>query len=408
MSIVFPRSFESPLPVNTASTFFSTEGVEFVDAQTLKRYAAVTSTGDELEEWFTATVETLGARLPVPPSIDDFRINSFYRIANHRRSCCLSRVNASGHVCGPVIVMKGLEVLSPNIESFLQRLSREYTGRFRLRAIELFPIIEQKAPMALTVDEAVREADIAQEIHDHFMVPTKPLRLPRPIAIHRIGEREHARYLAAVRRATSFDTFSAVEKIAREGLCIYSYAYPAVPLRLFNIDGRELKRSLDSHLGYLRTVSEPAEVVASWCYQVACLLAMNILPTSLLSKFTGSCVDENNVVLDGGFVDLGSCARIDAAMTDSFVLESVEITLVTLAGSILKYFSRFSRVTEECLATGRSVERYCFNTVGAFLFSLSEGRQCVDARLLRYFSTSRDLDRLLASLDIFISSEFRA
>jgi hypothetical protein len=93
-----------------AAEFFSftTQGVEFVNASLATRYFGredlATYFPDPRESgWMFEALALLEDGLPLPPAFGPFRVGSFYRMPQHRRSCCLSRLRPGGEVARSAI-----------------------------------------------------------------------------------------------------------------------------------------------------------------------------------------------------------------------------------------------------------------------------------------------------------------
>ena len=381
---------------------FSTASVEFVHADPLNRYLTPeifkTCFRDaKASGWISEALSLIENRLPVPPSCEPFQLNSFYRLQRSNRSCCLSTITRDGKVTGPVIVVKGLEVFSPDFERFLQRLSRKPNLSLDLSQIDHFPIIERKAPGVLTLYEAIQEADIAMRIHARFKMSIDDLRFPLPIAVYGVGDIETERYLSIVRGLTTSYTNSVIESVCKGGLGVYVYLYPSVPLRVFNTEEKSLPESLADHLTFLKSTSDPELVMLRWCHNAARLFAMNMLPLTSLSSFTGNCFQENNAVLDGGFVDLDSCVEIQSCMSDGFVLDSIDASLYTLSATIFLYLSRSKLLIEQSRTAIHTIERFCFDRI-AYELEADPERSALDPRISSYFFEKSSVKRVRSFL----------
>ena len=383
---------------------FTTQGVEFVQASLATRYFGredlATYFPDPRESgWMFEALALLEDGLPVPPAFGPFRVGSFYRMPQHRRSCCLSRIRPGGEVTGPVVVLKGLEVLSPNIGQFLQQLAVDRSASPNLALLDHFAVVERKAPAAFALQEATQEAAIAQHIHRQFRLPLEELRLPLPLLVYRVGQAQAERYLAAVRPLTADYTFHIIEEICSGGLAVYAYLYPEVPVRHFNLDSKGVAASMAAHLGYLRGFCDPDVVIGRWCGNVAKLLSIGVLPATPLARFTGSCVDVNNAVMDGGLVDMDSCVQIHNGLPDRFVYESIESSIGILSGTILQYLCRGKLLSDQSRSAIRSIERYCFESIRESLVHASKAGLDLEPRVASYFFAPATLDRLYSVLD---------
>jgi tetratricopeptide (TPR) repeat protein len=388
---------------------YSMGGVELIYLPVRKQFVPIDDldkflSGFDVSGWVPEAVSALTKGLPIPPKIGKFQVNSFYRLPKHLRSCCISLANLQGRVTGPVIVLKGLEVLSPDLARFLQVLSRSLSTEHRLKFIEHFPLIEQKAPSALTLDEAFKEAEIALTIHRRLGRPISDVRLPLPIAIYEVGDEISARYSELTKLYTSHENAKAIERICQCGLGVYVYLYPSVPLRLFNTEDREVEPTITAHLEALGGSTKAFSTIDSWCVHAALLLSLNILPTTPLSRFRGSCLDINNVVLDGGFVDVGSCVIIGTDISDEFIIESLERSIHILSRSILRYICRGNLLSDTSLAPVSLIARYCFERLKSRLIANAQEGMQIDRRVLDYFALDLDAAALFDRLTPFVAA----
>lgn len=129
-----------------------------------------------------------------------------------------------------------------------------------------------------------------------------------------------------------------VEMILKEGLGAVVYYYPTVPIRVAHLDnelGDGAPASFRARLDSLqRGEINPSPTIEKWIDQVARMLATGFLPGSIDSIGVGHCLEAQNAVIDGGFVDLGSMVPMTEVIDDNRFHECLMAACCDLAKTI--------------------------------------------------------------------------
>lgn len=244
-------------------------------------------------------VGALDEALPIPAQATAFRGDFFSRLPGHNRSFYFHTNPAPSGLTG-VLVFKGCEAASQNVAAFLARLAAMPSPVPGVSLASYFPMIEGKPPLAVTLDEAQHEFDVAAHIRDQ--VPeARPLRLPSPLSVRVYPDAIRSRYLDAVRQTCGVSTADLVAGQCEVGLGAYTYAYPAAPVRVANLPRRPSRAATPTAF---REAILSSATCRSWIVTVAHILAAGVVPVPAGAIRAGVCLDDNNAVLDGGFVDL--------------------------------------------------------------------------------------------------------
>jgi hypothetical protein len=109
-------------------------------------------------------------------------------------------------------------------------------------------------------------------------------------------------------------------------------------------------------------------------------------------------------VLDGGFVDVGSCVIIGTDISDEFIIESLERSIHILSRSILRYICRGNLLSDTSLAPVSLIARYCFERLKSRLIANAQEGMQIDRRVLDYFALDLDAAALFDRLTPFVAA----
>lgn len=286
-----------------------------------------------------ALVARLRESVPIAPSIDPFDDDASVRPYRHLRAFYL-------RVPGGVVAIKGTEPYAPDLRMKLMglrafRVDYPPRGRSLFSALEHFPIVEQKVPLAVTAEEALSDVHAAAAFQQAHLaafgtiaaapLPLLALRWPAD-AVERVAE--------LLLPMLSARAAAIVRLLLAQGFGCVVYHYPSVPSRVAHLD-----HDLGSPVDYparrraLATRLDPARTIESWVDLAARMIVLGFLPGSTESHGIGHCLEAQNAVIDGGFVDLGSMKPIDQAADAREVEETLLAAVADLSRTIRQFLA---------------------------------------------------------------------
>lgn len=272
----------------------------------------------------------------IAPSLDSFDAEKKVRPFRHLRAF-YEKLDEGG-----VIAIKGTEILHPNVVDKLQVLKQiqvDYPSRGRslFSVIEHFPLVEQKIPMAVTLNECkedVATAILLQSAHiKHF---NEFAHAPIPLAIVKWNDVKKKQFLDQLLPLLSPRALEIVKMVSKDGLASILYYYPEIPYRVahVNIEFKLNQNSYQERLIQLNKLFNPSDIVDKWIDNTARMLVLKLMPSSIESIGIGHCLEAQNAVLDGGFVDLGSIKPFNAIKTKKEFTQTFSSTTIDLANTI--------------------------------------------------------------------------
>lgn len=288
----------------------------------------------QCEPWVLDWIFAFEGAIELPATAGPCGGSGFARPPRHRRAVYFSPTMDQSWGPGGVVCIKGSEPLCVDLKERLAVLAHEGPNETGFRLAEHFPLVEDKAPLALTRAEALSEASVALDLHRRFQYAGLPMPLiPFPIAVLRHSEETVAAYLNYCRTILDDEVAARIELLASEGLyCFISY-HPLASMRvadlLSTISGGVLAASNRQVLSGL-PVEASLEI---WFRMFADMLSLGIVPASRFNRFKGSCFDLNNAVIGGGVADLGSCRIISSFKSRHDAFEAISISTGVLAAT---------------------------------------------------------------------------
>jgi hypothetical protein len=276
--------------------------------------------------------ESVQARIPLPKSATVSIEGHFYRLPNHNRSFCYSLVQGDTFFNGPVLVFKGAEPLLPDFAALLDWMSQAPLRKSTRVMTDHFPLAEGKIPGALSLREALREAEIALEVQrKHLLHYGELARIPIPLLIHSVAQEKQEACAALLRRKLSQPAFDRIEPLLSSGLAVYVYYYPSPPIRSNYWGGGMASAALTQ---YIRNTFSVEAALSGWVKLMVRLLYLGYLPFSVRNLGLGACMDPGNATLDGGFCDPDSITPIASSPDDEFFCEGIVQSLATLQSTL--------------------------------------------------------------------------
>lgn len=208
------------------------------------------------------------------------------------------------------------------------------------------------------------------------------------------------RVVAKLRRFLPKRAMNIVESVAVEGLAGFVYHYPGMPLR-----GQHMEAVLHGDGGYtgyagrmqaLRRHADPSVAVEGWLELAARMLALGFIPAPVDSYGTGNCVEGQNVVTDGGIVDLGSLRAFETMVDDKAFYQGVLATVVDLATSIREFIlgdlHELEAEYRNPTLNMAMIVGHCWRSVGEQIAKLSQEGLTIDPRLRDLFARGPFMD----------------
>jgi hypothetical protein len=274
--------------------------------------------------------------IPLPPGIAPFEEGDRVRPYRHLRAY-YQRLDHG------VLAIKGTEPFAADLAENLDgmaayRVTYPSRGRSLFSALEHFPIVEHKTPLAVPLSEALADAERAvawQRTHLHYFGTLA--HGPVPLLVARWPGEVVDAYAQTVLPMVSARARAIVETTLNGGLGCLVYHYPTVPLRAAHLDEtlagppadyRSRRESLTKH------GIDPEKTIDGWMEQAARMLAAGFLPGSIESIGIGHCLEAQNAVVDGGFVDLGSMQAMTDVEDPGIFAESVLAACADLAKTV--------------------------------------------------------------------------
>lgn len=273
-----------------------------------------------------------GAR-ELPTRIADEDDGLFLRLPEQYRSVTLPLARL-GEAEPGVLVIKGCEPLLTDFPAFVDwmvhRTFRAASNVGHASMLEHFALREHKLGGALTQAEAVREAGRALELQRaHLRHYGTLARAPTPVYVDRIAPAALSEASAAWQRWLPEAARERLWPLAEQGLAIYAYHYPALPVRV-----RILERALpgeDRAAVRARVRGYPIEaIIEGWVTLMMRMLYLGFLPYSHINESLGACFDRGNACMDGGFVDLDSLLPIADLEHEGQVFDALVASLLGL------------------------------------------------------------------------------
>lgn len=257
-----------------------------------------------------------------------------------------------GHGC---IAIKGTEPASGNFDSIAKRMGEMWNifswtigGASRhlledmtmLSQLERFPVCEGKPPAVLPMWDAEDEARCALALQTaYFKRFGRLARIPTPLFVYRWAPEVREQAMRVLRPLLSPKTASLVESLVADGLGAYVYYYPSYPLRAMHVQGGDVGPSVsyDARHAALTALSEPGTAVERWIRLTAEFLALGWIPTDPAHFGRGNCLMGQNLVLDGGIVDVNSVRPVSSMRAPGELDFAVRQTVRELTQSICWY-----------------------------------------------------------------------
>ncbi|MFI5349915.1 MAG: hypothetical protein ACHQ2Z_10245 [Elusimicrobiota bacterium] len=301
---------------------------------------------EDRASWVRPLMARFRRRMPIARTCGTFRGEPYLRPDGHHRAFYIE-----GRGPGALGV-KGSELLADDLPAKLAALSRP-PAVLKPSPLEYFPIIEQKIPMAMTLEEGLAQARKAAAFQAAHLARYGELaRIPVPLLVFRWDSRDASAFLKRLRPALSKRAGRIVERLASGGLSSMIYYYPSVPLRTLHLaqvvagaeprgyrDGVKKMRRYGSFFGELEP---PSEIASRWIALTARMLALGFFPSDLSHWRDGQMLHEQNAVLDGGFVDVESLQPQSEVTDDRTFYETFLMSWLDLSATVKRLMTGYA------------------------------------------------------------------
>jgi hypothetical protein len=302
--------------ISSHFTFEQTNPVFDLSTEDVVLFEALNSKTAECSDAF----DSAKVKLPLPTSANVSIEGHFYRLPGHNRSFCYSLAQSDAVFDSPVFVFKGTEPLLSDYPVLLAWMAQAPLRRSTRVMTDHFPLAEGKIPGALSLREALHEAEIALELQrKHLKHYGELAKLPTPLLVHRYPDDRVKTCAAHLRSSLSPTAFDRIEPLLAAGLAVYVYHYPAPPIRA-NYWGGMVSPSLTQ---YLKRHFTEEIAISGWATLTIRLLYLGYLPYTVRNDGLGACMDLGNATLDGGFCDPDSITPLETSPDDEFFRDGV-------------------------------------------------------------------------------------
>jgi hypothetical protein len=341
--------------------------------------------------------------VPAARSIDPFEAGDCVRPYRHLRAFYRRLGDGAG-----VLGYKGTEIQADDLAGKLlalgaYRVVYPSRGKSLFSALEHFPLVEQKIPLAVSLIEAQDDAESALTFQAAHLARFGALaRAPVPLLIVRWPEPAVTAFMKTLLPLLSKRAARIVESVSAGGLGCLVYWYPCVPLRVAHLDAELASRGVvtsdhDRRRQALDELTDPRATVDSWVELVARMLVLGFLPSSIESHGTGHCLEAQNACLDGGFVDLASMKATTSVADEREFYETLLATLIDLSRTVRIFLAgdgadataEYWNPTLPMMLVGSRIREEIRQRVAAYA---DDG--AVDPRLSRFFAARSLFDEL--------------
>jgi hypothetical protein len=281
------------------------------------------------EPWLERPLEQMRRRAPYATTTSSFKSGHHCRLERHNRA--FYRLGPTGSV----IACKGTEPLADDVEEAFNRLA--WHAPLGTSNLEFFVRFEQKVPMALLFEEARDEAEKAYQFQRAYVKRYGEFAtMPVPLLVLRWAPRVATEFLRKIKPGLSERAWRGVKRLSEGGFGAYIYYYPNPPLRVQHVADRlpPLTQGYRERAIELGRTANLESAIRGWVALVVRMLGLGYFPCSLDHDEIGQCVREQNVVLDGGLVDVDSMTKFSSIADDATFAETMMATLFELIDTI--------------------------------------------------------------------------
>lgn len=269
---------------------------------------------------------------PVAPVLEPYDDAYGTRPAQHHRAFYIKQPT------GSVIAVKGSEAAHDQLDYVFHSEVRANAAGWP--PAECFPLQEQKLPYAVHVSEAIQEARVTVRFLEKYLqcFDTLPM-FPLHLSVYRMPEAIASRYFATLYQFVSERCRRECHLLGQEGLAVYAYHFPVLPIRIAHIvpsrmlgsgiiDAATRESVLRDKCGF-----DAQGAIENFLALVGRMLSLGFFPLSRASYGIGYCTSAQNVTIGGGMVDSESLVPFEEISSDSEFSTIFLTTLSTLSAT---------------------------------------------------------------------------
>lgn len=356
-------------------------------------------------------VEGLRGRVPVQARWAFGRFGNLVRPERHVRAFYLDLGDRGA------IAFKGTEPRSENFADIIERMERLWSiyawgngtlTRFGMRddgyvnALERFPTLEGKPPGAHALWDAREECECALDYQRSYLKRYSELSpTPVPLFVYEWPREVGERAIEIILPKVSSKIARMVKAQIRDGIGSYVYYYRRVPSRVAHVPvpeaGGELTYSQRrARLGEIMNVEA---AIHGWIREMGRLLCLGYVATDPSNLNRGYLVQPQNLVLDGGFVDLNSLMPMSEFHREEALDFAIMRTIQSLTTSISRLLVGHHSIENMFYARTPELFHHITNGIARHIRGELEGGKEVHpnvAALADDSSVFANLDRVLS------------
>lgn len=327
-----------------------------------------------------------------------------------------------GHAPGSIAI-KGTEVWADNFAELIDRLRMTWSiftwslgGPERhilddvcmMDQLERFPVAEGKPPNVHPLADALEEAYLCSRYQlAHIERYGEFAHVPFPLLACKWPDELRDRVYAMLEPWLSRKTKQIVHDQLQGGMGTFIYYYPTVPIRVMHLQIPNAATTADG-ISYaerqrrLAAETDIAHAVDGWLRTATRMLALGWLPADPASLGRGNCLMPQNLVLDGGIVDVDSLREIATINTPGELQFAIQKACRVLAQAIAWFYvgtsaglERFERMYADVYAHVWQAQRELLRNekLPAEVAAIVNGEGDLASRLHSYFERSFDLSQ---------------
>lgn len=275
----------------------------------------------------------------------DRHVRAFYLETSKLKS-------VSGKGC---VAIKGSEPTVDNFDNIVKRMAEMWNvfswsigGGARhiiedwtyLNQLERFPLCEGKPPAVHPMWDAEEEAMCSLELQTaYFKKFGRLAKIPTPLFVFRWPDSVRDRAWQMLKPHLYDKTQLLVQSQIEGGLGTFVYYYPTVPLRAMHLRGGDVGPEVgyDQRYKTIAALSDPKQAVDGWIKLAAEILSLGWVLTDPTNFARGNCAMPQNLVIDGGIVDVNSVRQASTFQGPAQLDFAVRRTVQELTQSVCWY-----------------------------------------------------------------------
>ena len=180
---------------------------------------------------------------------------------------------------------------------------------------QMFPIIERKIPFQCLLSELTKEYEVSLRFIEKYIDVYKTIpNIPIPLAIYSYNDEFKDTILATLEKKLPKFVFEEVKSITKnDSFSVMKYFYPTAPFRVMDVRVRDQRAEMFWNSNH--------SIIFSWCDLLIESVLIGFFPGTKHFAIQGTALDPQNLLLSGGFSDLGSLVSI-SELSEAVVLES--------------------------------------------------------------------------------------